>query len=48
MEPNESLHHIAPTAILKHTNQVGKSLLYVAISWDGMNMLFAGLNSMRI
>ncbi|WP_339837540.1 AraC family transcriptional regulator [Paenibacillus sp. FSL R7-0272] len=30
MEPNESLHHIAPTAILKHTNQVGKSLLYMA------------------
>ncbi len=30
MEPNESLHHIAPTAILKHTNQVGESLLYMA------------------
>ncbi|WP_434751903.1 helix-turn-helix domain-containing protein [Paenibacillus amylolyticus] len=30
MEPNESLQHIAPTAILKHTNQVGESLLYVA------------------
>lgn len=30
MEPNESLHHIAPTAILKHSNQVGESLLYMA------------------
>ncbi|MGF6354626.1 ABC-type Fe3+-hydroxamate transport system substrate-binding protein [Paenibacillus sp. 4624] len=30
MKPNESLHHIAPTAILKHTNQVGESLLYMA------------------
>lgn len=30
MKPNESLDHIAPTAILKHTNQVGESLLYMA------------------
>ena len=30
MEPNESLHQIAPTAILKHTNQVGESLMYMA------------------
>lgn len=30
MEPNEWMHHIAPTAVLKHSNQVGDSLLYMA------------------
>ncbi|WP_440118547.1 helix-turn-helix domain-containing protein [Paenibacillus sp. QZ-Y1] len=30
LEPNESLHHIAPTAMLEHTNHLGERLLYMA------------------
>ncbi|PQP82355.1 hypothetical protein C0Q44_12930 [Paenibacillus sp. PCH8] len=30
LQPNESLYHIAPTAMLKHTNHFGERLLYMA------------------
>ncbi|WP_342572471.1 AraC family transcriptional regulator [Paenibacillus sp. FSL R5-0749] len=30
LEPNVSLHHIAPTAMLEHTNHCGERLLYMA------------------
>lgn len=30
LEPNASLHHIAPTTMLEHTNHCGERLLYIA------------------